>query len=240
MKRILTLLLLLISGYGTLMAQRGMGSFGKANSDKYFVYGGYGVGTARWYSELNQTSLYDKFGAKLETGDFNFRARNPTSYYDIGVLFPAGSVRAGIGMSFEEFYLGQISLQPTAIRANETTVIFDESFRFDKLYAQVEVPFWPEARSRFSLSTNVHVGYFSFSGVQRINFFGADNASASYFFGLSPVADVALFPNFYLFLQPMTEFKLFKSQAIDPAGTVRHNIFSYSLMIGIRYDPDTD
>lgn len=210
----------------------------KKNSEKYLVYVAYGMGNAHWFSELKQTSIYDQHGAAITTGDTKFRAKNSSQFYDLGVLFPAGTVRFGLGMNFEKFFLTQIMLQNSVQGpGGGTGIIFDESFRFDKIYMQCEVPFWPDARSKYSLSANLNLGFFSFNNVDRINLFGSDALANSTFVNLSPVADICIFPGVYVFLRPVCEFKYFKNQAVDSIGIVRHNILTYSLMIGLRYDP---
>jgi hypothetical protein len=211
----------------------------KQNNEKYLVYVAYGMGNAHWYSELIQTSIYDQHGSALTTGDMKFRAKNSSQFYDLGVLFPAGNLRFGLGMNFEKFFLTQILLQNSVQQGSgQTGIIFDESFRFDKLYMQMEVPFWPEARSKYSLSANMNLGFFSFNNVDRINLFGSDALANSTFVNVSPVADVTIFPGVSLFLRPVCEFKYFKNQAVDSlGGVVKHNIVTYSLMIGLRYDP---
>jgi hypothetical protein len=105
------------------------------------------------------------------------------------------------------------------------------------MYTQFEIPFFPKARSAFSSAANFRVGYFNFTGVQRLNLFGNDNQSSSWFFSLSPQADYAILNSFYLFVQPMLEFKFFNRQAIEPEGSVQHTIISYSAIIGLRFDP---
>lgn len=200
------------------------------------MYAAYGLGSAHWYSQLIETSIYDQNGGATQTGTFKFRARNSSQFYDLGVLFPAGNLRFGLGMNFERFYLTQIDLQ-NSVNQTSGSMIFDESFRFDKIYMQMEVPFWPESRSKYSLSANLNLGFFSFNNVDRINLFGSDALANSTFVNLSPIADITIFPGVALFLRPICEFKYFKNGAVDSYGIVRHNIVTYSIMIGIRYDP---
>jgi hypothetical protein len=210
----------------------------KKNNEKYLVYVAYGMGNAHWFSELKQTSIYDQHGAAITNGDTKFRAKNSCQFYDLGVLFPAGNLRFGLGMNFEKFFLTQIVLQNSVQNPGGTTgLIFDESFRFDKIYMQMEVPFWPDARSKYSLSANMNVGFFSFNNVDRINLFGSDALANSTFINISPVADITVFPGVSIFVRPVCEFKYFKNQAVDTIGVVQHNILTYSLMIGLRYDP---
>lgn len=209
----------------------------KTNKEKYFMSFGYGVGEANWYSTLSKTSIYDKTGSTVETGDFKFRAKNATTFWDVNILAPVHEyLRMGLGMSFERFYLTELRLKESV--TSSKVIIYDETFRFDKIYAQFEGIFWPEAQKRFSLSANFRVGFFSFNNVDRINLFGDDALASSMFFTLSPVGDVQLYPGFYLFTQPMLEYKYFKNPAVDPGGVVVHNIFTYSAVIGLRIDPN--
>jgi hypothetical protein len=233
--RLLTVILVL--SCGILSAQKWY-SVPKMNNEKYFVYAAYGMGSAHWYSELRETSIYDQNGSAIHSGDLKFRAKNSSTFYDLGVIFPAGNLRLGLGMNFERFFLTQILLQNTVQQTSgQTGIIFDESFRFDKLYFQMEVPFWPEARSKWALSANMNLGFFSFNNVDRINLFGSDALATSTFINFSPVGEMTVYPGVSLFLRPVCEYKYFKNQAVDSYGLVRHNIVTYSLMIGIRYDP---
>ncbi len=210
----------------------------KKNNEKYLVYAAYGYGTAHWYSELKATSIYDTQGSAIQTGDINFRAKNTSTFYDLGVLFPAGNYRFGLGMNFEKFFLTQIVVQnQVQTGTSGTGIIFDESFRFDKLYMQFEVSFWPEARSKYSLSANMNVGMFSFNNVDRVNLFGSDALASNAFVNVSPIADITIFPGFSLYVRPACEYKYFKNQAVDSYGQVKHRIVTYSVMIGLRYDP---
>lgn len=198
----------------------------------------YGIGQAHWYSELQATSIYDANGSATHTGDIKFRARNSSQFYDLGVLFPANNLRFGLGMNFEKFFLTQIELKNSVQQTTGgSSMIFDESFRFDKIYAQMEVPFWPESRAKYSLSANLNLGFFSFNNVDRINLFGSDALANSTFVNLSPIADITVFPGVSLFVRPICEYKFFKNGAVDSYGIVRHNIVTYSVMIGVRYDP---
>lgn len=225
------LLLLASTGYAQLGYRMDM----KKNNEKYLVHIGHGWGTARWFSELSQTSLFDRQGIIIETGSFKFKSVNPISYWDGGILFPFGNVRAGIGLSFEKCILSTIQLENSS-----APMIFDESFRFDLMYAQFEVPLFPESRSAISAAINMRAGYFNFSGVQRINLFGNDNRSSNWLVALSTEVDYCILGSFYVFVQPQGGCKFFSSQAVDPEGTVKHTILSYSLMVGLRFDPSQE
>lgn len=238
MKKILLILALFNLAFVAESSAQKWYSVPKKNNEKYLVYVAYGMGTAHWYSELKQTSIYDAQGSAITSGDIKFRAKNSCQFYDLGVLFPTGNFRFGLGMNFERFYLTQIILQNSITQSNPGQgLVFDESFRFDKIYMQFEVPFWPEARSKYSLSANMNLGFFSFNNVDRINLFGSDALANSTFVNLSPIADMTIYPGVSLFIRPACEFKYFKNQAVDSYGQVNHNIITYSCMIGIRYDP---
>lgn len=218
-----------------VLAQPGARMDVKKNMDKQLVYFGHGWGSAKWFSELSQTSLYDRTGIVIETGSFKFKATTPYTSWDGGVLFPFGKVRAGLGLSFEKYVLSSIKLENSS-----APIIFDESFRFDVIYGQFELPLFPEARSGVSAAVNLRVGYFNFSGVQRINLFGNDNQSSNWLVSLSPVADYCLLGNFFVYAQPQVGVKFFSSEAVDPGGTVKHTILSYSLQVGLRFDPSKE
>jgi hypothetical protein len=231
MKKIHLLFLFVLLGFAATAQPAGV----KKNRDKQLVYFGHSWGSARWFSTLSQTSLYDRQGVVIETGSFGFKAASPFTAWDGGILFPFGKVRAGLGLSFEKHILSSIQ-----INNSSAPLIFDESFRFDVLYAQVEVPLFPEARSSVSASVNLRGGYFNFSGVQRVNLFGNDNASSNWFVSLAPEADYALWGNFFLYVQPHAGVKFFKSPAIDPGGTVKHTIVTYAINVGLRFDPSQE
>lgn len=237
MKKLLLILTILVTVFSTESTAQKWYSVPKQNNEKYLVYVAYGLGSAHWYSSLQQTSIYDANGSATHTGDLKFRAKNSSQFYDLGVIFPAGNLRFGLGMNFERFYLTQIELQNSVQQTSGSSIIFDESFRFDKIYMQMEVPFWPEARAKYSLSANLNLGFFSFNNVDRINLFGSDALANSTFVNLSPIADVTIFPGVSLFIRPICEYKYFKNGAVDSYGLVRHNIITYSVMFGIRYDP---
>jgi hypothetical protein len=207
----------------------------RKNNEKYLISLGYGWGKAHWYSQMTRTSIYDKQGSTVESGTFQFRANNATNFYDISVLWPIQNFRLGLGMNFEKFFLTRLELRQAVTTSK--VIIFDESFRFDKIFAQYEYPFWPEARSKFSLSANGRVGFFSFNNVDRVNLFGTDALASSMFFTLSPVADFQALPGVFIFFQPMAEYKYFKNPSVEIGGTVEHNIFTYCAMFGIRLDP---
>lgn len=231
MKKIHLLALFILLGLSAAAQSAGM----KKNMDKQLVYFSHSWGSARWFSQLDQTSLYDRQGIVIETGSFGFKATSPYTAWDGGILFPFGKVRAGLGLSFEKYILSSIKIDNSS-----APLIFDESFRFDVLYAQFEVPLFPEARSSVSASINLRGGYFNFSGVQRVNLFGNDNASSNWFVSLAPEADYAVWGNFYLFVQPQAGVKFFSSQAVDPGGTVKHTIVSYAINVGLRFDPSQE
>lgn len=238
MKKIYFSLVLLAGIYGGQVAgqfRMNWYSTPKKNNEKYFLSLGYGFGQAYWFSELSRTSIYDKQGSTIESGDFKFRANNTTTFYDLNVLFPVQNFRLGLGMNFEKFFLTRLELK-NSITTNKV-IIYDESFRFDKIFAQFEFPFWPDARSKFSLSANGRIGFFSFNNVDRINLFGSDALASSMFFTVSPVADVQVYPGIFIFIQPFAEYKYFRNPSVDEGGLVIHNIFTYSGMIGIRIDP---
>lgn len=208
------------------------------NKDKYFISVGYGIGQAYWYSKLTHSSIYDKGGSAIQSGTFKFRANNTSTFTDINVLFPVGKFRLGLGLNFEKFFLTKMEVKETITTSK--VIIYDESFRFDKLFLQCEFPFFPESTSRLSISANGRLGFFSFNNVDHINLFGSDAMASSVFFTLSPVADVQLYPGFYLFIQPLLEYKYFKNPSVEVGGSIAHNIWNYSAIIGLRINPSME
>lgn len=49
-----------------------------------------------------------------------------------------------------------------------------------------------------------------------------------------------LYPGFYLFIQPMVEYKYFKNPSVEVGGSIAHNIWNYSAMIGLRINPSME
>lgn len=219
----------------TASAQFGYFKRLERKQEKYFVGLGYGIGNAYWSSSLDNSQLYDKYGAVIQSGYIRFKARNKTELIDLNVQFPIAKIRVGMGICFEEYYLDKLEITASP-GADAMVILFDESFRFEKFYGQVEVPFWPESKSDFSLGFNGRIGYFGYSGVERLNFFGEEALAKTFFTNLGLVADYRVYPHVYIYLQPNFEFKYFKNSPVENPSIIRHNIVGYGATGGIRVD----
>jgi hypothetical protein len=203
--------------------------------EKYFVSAGYGIGTSRWYSNLDNSELYDKFGSVIQSGYIRFKAKNSTQVYDLNVQFPIGKIRLGMGIDFEQYFLDKLEITASP-GADAHVILFDESFRFEKFFGQVEVPFWPESKSDFSLNFNGRIGYFSYSGVERFNFFGEEALAKTWFTNVGFIADYRFYPHGYLFVHPNFEYKYFKNSPVENPSIIRHNILTGTITFGVRAD----
>lgn len=208
-------------------------SFSSTRQKKYFITLGYGIGTARWYSTLNNTVMYDKNGNVIKSGEIQFTARNTTKFYCYEGTFPVMKVRMGLGISFEQFYLDQLAVNAAG---NESNLLFDESFRFDKIYYSLEVPFKFDTDKPYSFSGMTKVGYFNYNGIERFNFFGEEPIAKSFLFNLGFLADYKVFPHTYVFLYPCAEFKYFRNNKDENPSSINHNIVSYNVVGGLRID----
>jgi hypothetical protein len=202
--------------------------------DKYFIGAGYSFGTAWWSSTMMNSTLYDRKGNILLEGDMKFKAKNSTSSYGIEVLAPVKSVMLGVGISFEEFYLEKVSIQPD-YNKEAKQILFDESFRFDKIFGQIEVPFNVPLKD-MTLAYNGRFGYYGCSGIQRINFFGVNPLGQTFFAGSGIRADWMVYDQCYIFAMPNVEFKYFNNSKTESPSDIVHKIFSTAIYVGIRYD----
>lgn len=203
--------------------------------EKYFVGLAYGVGTARWNSNLDNSQLYDKYGAVVQSGYIRFKAKNSTEQYDLTVEFPLAKVRLGMGINFEKYYLDKLEITASP-GADAKVMLFDESFRFEKFFGICEVPFWPESKSDFTLAAQGRLGYFGYSGVERLNFFGEEALAKTYFTNVGFVADYRFYPHAYVYIHPSFEYKYFKNSPVENPSIIRHNIFTGTIVAGIRFD----
>lgn len=201
--------------------------------EKYFVSGGYGIGSALWNSTFSNAELYDKNGGVMNSGELELKAKNSTVNYDFNVAFPIYKIRIGLGICFEEFLLDKLSISDSR---NNQVVIFDESFRFDKFYFLVETPFHPEKLKNYSFGMNFHIGYFGHTGVDRLNFFGEEALARTFFGTISFIADYQVFPHTYVYLKPGFEYKLFRNSILDRPSNIKHNIYTGTILAGIRID----
>ncbi|MBC7863021.1 MAG: hypothetical protein IAF38_08600 [Bacteroidia bacterium] len=225
---ILKAVLLLLIGFSfeKADAQR---LFKDGPKDKYFVAMAYGIGNANWFSKLEQSALYDTSGAEMFSGKVNFKARNTTKCVNVDVSAPVMNVRLGMGLCFEEFYIEKLKI-------NSTQYYFEEKFRFEKMYAQIEIPIQRLSNDYFTFNLKSQAGYFGYSYVNHINFLGMDNKASVLFMNTGFIADYKLYPHTYAYIHPTFEYKYFRNAASEAPARIVHNIFSYGVMFGIRID----
>jgi len=187
---------------------------------------------------MHDNNLLNKDGSTLVGAeDIHFKAKNSTQLADINVQFPLKKIRYGFGLSFEQFFMDKLNIESRG--QNGTTnsiVLLDEDFVFDKMYVQIEVPFFPMSKSPLSINGNFHLGYFGYHGARRLNFFGGDHLAKSFFATLGLTLDYKLYPHCYVFLMPLFEYKYFKSSIQDSPASVQHNISTFVFSGGIRID----
>lgn len=203
---------------------------------KYFVGVSYGVGTANWYSNLGSTELYDINGSVIRSGDMRFKAKNSTKALNLEVSAPVSRVRIGLGVSFENFYLDKLDIVSNTPGADGAVIVYDESFRFEKFYSQIEVPFSFTTTKPYSFGFKGNIGYFGFSGVKHFNFFGDEHQARTFFTNLGLVGDYKILTHSYFYINPSFEYKYFHNAMSEAPSEIVHNIFSFSIMAGIRFD----
>lgn len=199
-----------------------------------FITAGYGYGTSSWNSKLKSTNLYDTDGAIIKSGDIKFKTKTATQGYDINVLAPFSKIMFGFGFNFEDNAMDKIKiLNPSA---DAGVIAFDQNFRFDKLYFLAEAPFNDELKSNFSIAVQARLGYYNYTGVDRENFFGEEGWSNTIFAGAGLVASYKLFPHVFVYLHPNFQYNNFNYKGKSNSTEIKHSIFSFSAIAGIRID----
>jgi hypothetical protein len=201
---------------------------------KYFIGLSYGVGQAWWNSHLGDAELYDPYGGVIKSGKIDFKAKNSTNSIALDGSVPVARVRLGIAITFDYFFLDKLELIETG--KSPEYVLYPESFRFDKFSAFCEVPFNFESERAWSLAARAHIGYFGFSYVDHFSLFGDEALAKTYYTSVGLVGDIRLYPHSYLFCLPNLEYKLYDNNNSENPVQIHHNIFSWSVMAGIRID----
>lgn len=197
--------------------------------DKYFIAFSAGMGNASWSSQISQSSLYDTSGTNFFSGDLDFSAKNSLRSLGGDVSAQFMKVRMGMGICFEEFVLQKI-------KVNDINYLFYDKFTFQKLFFQIEIPLQKLSKDKYSVNIKAQSGYFSYSRLNHINFFGGDNLARVAFLNAGFILDYKIFDHTYLFLHPMGEMKFFRSSKKEEPSMVRHIISSVCLLGGIRLD----
>ena len=200
--------------------------------NRHFIDAGYGLQRSSWYSNLHDFDLYNNQGVIVKSGDLKIRARNGTSLFHFDVSFPFSKIRLGMGISFVNVYMDKIVVQGSD--GNTSNIFFDEKFIFDKLYAVVEVPLKIKTQKNLLLSLKSNVGYFSYSGVKSLGFFGEDSKANTTFANVGVSAGFGLYPHLFLFLYPNFEYMQLKS--ISGRSDITHRVISGGISGGIRMD----
>lgn len=223
------MLWLSLAGY----AQDGYFYQGNKSGQKYFVALGYGFGTAHWGSVFKSTEFYDKDGKVINMGDLEFSANSPTRNYDVNVMAPIGKARFGLGIDFEFHYLTQLKIYT---KEGQDYLLFDEGLRFDKMYLQAEIPLNYNSKKKYSFSWNSKVGWFGYTNVKRFNFLGEKPLPISVMTCTGVVLDYEIYPRVYAYVLPNFEYKFYDNSTLEVDVQIRHNVFSASILCGIRVD----
>ena len=225
MKQTLLLFLFIISAYQCYSQSKI-----EEKNRKYFIGGSYGMGTARWYSNFN-SSLYDTSGNIIQSGDIKLKAQNPCRLMNFEVIGPiSNSLRIGLGVAFEDYYLNKILIQS---KGSDKYMLFEETLTVNKVFIQAEFPINMRQNNLWSLGANTHLGYFSYNGLKRYNFFGTKLGNR-FLVSLALMADYKVFDKTYIFIMPNVEYKFFKTSPKELPTEINHNIINYSISAGIR------
>jgi hypothetical protein len=232
MKKSLLISFLLLSFFAGF-SQGGYFFHAVKSSEKYFVAVDYGMGAAHWKSVFKSTEFYDKDGAVINSGDLKFTANSPARIYDVNVMAPVKRVRIGLGIAFEFNYLAQLKVYT---KEGEDFLLFDEGLRFDKIYLQTEVPFKYDTDKKYTFNWNIKLGWFGYTNVKRFNFLGDRPFPISFLIASGVTADYEIYPQIYAFVLPNLEYKFYDNYNTDTPVQIRHNVFSASILCGIRVD----
>lgn len=232
MKKIIFITCFVLSSLAGI-SQKGYFFNAKKTSEKYFVALGYGVGTAHWNSTFTSAEFYGKDGSVINDGDLKFVGNSPTKNYDVNVMAPVMGIRIGLGVNFEFHYLSQLKIYT---KEGEDYLLFDEGLRFDKIYLQTEVPLFYNNDMKYSFSWNMKLGWFGYTNVKRFNFLGEKPFPISVMGSSGVVVDYEIYPRIYVFALPNLEYKLYDNSGQEAPVNIRHNVFSASILAGIRVD----
>ena len=240
------LILLLVAGLsGTpIFAQKSKGKKGPKTGGsffsklerkyaKYYATLGVGRGKSSWNSELGSTLIYDLSGASYASGNLKFKTIGIYDSYYIEASMPVSNFRFGMGINFQYHYIDKLEL---FMATGNKVILYSESFRFDKIYLNYEIPFNARTEKPWAFSVKGNIGYFGLSYVDHQNFFGEEALAKTWFFTLGIVPDVKLYPHTYLFLYPNVEYTFFDNAKSENPSEIKHNILQWSISGGIRVD----
>jgi hypothetical protein len=211
----------------------------KKKDKKYFVAMSYGVGSARWFSHFDDAPLYNVDGSILRTGDLKMQATNPMFSYNFSVCAPVGSVRLGMGVTFEKFSMDKLSIiseDSAAVNIPNSYVLFTENFWFNEIYGLIQAPFNFCKGKPYELDFVGNIGFYGYDGVKHLNFFGDDQIAKTYLANAGFLFDYEVVDHTNVFIYPEIEYKYFHNNLNESPSTIVHNIFTFILQFGIRAD----
>lgn len=201
------------------------------HESRYYVGIGYGVGETNWYSRTVQYDLQDMRGHTIYNGNSELRTSNRYHVYQLDVLGPVWKLRMGLGINFEFYDLRSFDLEASNYTA---TIPFVETFRFDKVYAQFELPLYPDWDHDINFGVNMKTGYYGFSKVNNRSLFGASRLGRAYFLELGVLTDVKVYDRTYLYVMPAFDYKYFNNPKHEHPSAIFHNLISYKVTFGVR------
>jgi len=77
---------------------------------------------------------------------------------------------------------------------------------------------------------------YGYSGSTHIDFFGGSYMASTLFCNAGLIGDYKLARHLYFFVNPLIEYKYFKNNSEASLNDIVHNILSFCVMGGIRYD----
>lgn len=205
--------------------------FSKERKDRYFLTVGYGKGWSDWYSRTDGYALYDRSGTKVLSGDHRLSAVTSHRTYQVEVSAPVGKFRIGMGIEFDEFSLYELHVEDPAI---SDPISMIDRFRFDKLHLLTEYPtLWLKGQ-RLHLDLFLKGGYYAFSKVSSFSLFD-QGAGKTFFAAAGGILAYQVIGGAHLYLRPSFGFRHFDNSGRSSEGAIFHDLFSYGLIGGLRY-----
>lgn len=198
------------------------------------VTGGCGIGTSYWWSKIENTELYNKFGSPIKKGYVKYKSKTAITCYDLNVIMPIAEIMLGLGINFEMNTMDKIEIKSPTVDAG--SIIYDQKFRMEKVYAMVEIPLQKEIINNFIVDLQARLGFFGYSGVDRENFFGHAPMPSTYFVGFGPVVNYRIIPHTYVYLMPSIEYKYFHNNLNEYPVKITHKMCTFTAAAGIRID----
>ena len=235
-------LLVFLLGSFTLAAQNdAYYTSSDSKGKKYIVSAGYGLGTSDWFSNRGGSSLFDRDGNLIPSANGHFKASNPTNCTNLEVAAPFSGIRLGLGVSFENDYLNELTLTGGSFGSGGSKIIFDQNFGLEKLYASIEVPFKSKQSKNFEICFKGVIGFYGYSGgATHPDFFGGNALPSTFYTGIGILADYRISRHMFVFINPLVEYNYFKNTSDFDYSSIVHNIVNFSVIAGIRLDVSRD